>query len=557
MWTILGQTGKAMDATERTLAAIGAENPRVVFRSLAADTLSWQVLLDGLAPSAEIIPEAGQEVELRRSGARFFCGTVTSVRQTGRVVSVEAANAWWWLERVFLESLQTDGTGATGTRATYALPEQDLDDSFAALANAAIALGVPMQLGALAATFAAPPLRLAQMSFAQALAEVARVTPDLVTWFDYSASGLPALRTARRLTAATTTVDAETVEAFDVRPLTELQVSVVSVPYLSRAASGAKKFEMQTAGTAASGVPGGRAQILTVSGDEMDTFLPIDLLDSAEVWSYYHPTPSLLLSAYVWERDPSLGQAVGIPTYGAGVIGDSLTYYTNASPLQSQTRWFSGFAARKADGTVLPSLAGWYVLAQDDVDDWVLDVIGGFRATLSGTWIATWRSANGPWPAWFSQLQTGATTGAGYAEVSFGQLSGLEHWLARPFEVSCVLAPGIDYADRLKYKPADYGFVNPPAGFAAGLLAAQNYVPYEGQIEIAAEECGAARYLATGINLSNAMTGAASMKAMLSSEELDLDAGLTTLVLGPPERFSYRDLVNRLRGSSNDNIVYL
>ena len=47
------------------------------------------------------------------------------------------------------------------------------------------------------------------------------------------------------------------------------------------------------------------------------------------------------------------------------------------------------------------------------------------------------------------------------------------------------------------------------------------------------------------------------MKAMASEEEWDLDTGTTTIVLGPPARFAFKELVNRLRGSSSDNIVYL
>lgn len=550
MWTITGQAGKALDATSRTLAEIGALNPKVTFRSLAADSMTWGVMLAGLAPGAELIPEIGQEMALYRSGVRVFCGHVANVRQSGRNIAVTVNNAWWWLERVFLSSTQTDGTGATGTRASFALSAGDLSTSFAGIANAAIALGVPMQLGALAATFNAPELRLNQQSFGQALAEVARVTPDLVTWFDYSVAGLPALRTSRRLSAGTVTIDAEAEVGIDLNPLTELEVSAVDIPYLVRAADGAKQFAMQSAGTRAMG----KTQLLTVSGDEMDTFLPKDLLESVAAASYNHPTLGNNVSAYVWEHDPSLGKALGWPNYGAGSIANSLDFYTVpinkvvASPVH-----FPNYNVQGPDGTP----ASGYMLLSNSLPEWAMVALGAVRAVLSGTWVVTWPESQGPWPEWYQMLQVGAQTGAGHTGASGLTLVNYTYYLARPFQVECILTPAFRAAPGTLYRPSDYGFVAPPAGFSAGLLAAQSYLPYEGTITIPAEECGATRYLPTAINVSNARPQFASMRAMVSSEEWDLQTGETTIVLGPPARFSYRDLVNRLRGSSNDNIVYL
>ena len=548
-----------MDATARTLAAIGAQNPKVVFRSLAADTLTWTVLLEGFAPASEIIPELGQEVALFRSGSRFFCGHVSAVRQSGRTVAVTASNAWWWLERVFLASTQTDGTGATGTRATFALPAQTLAASLTALATAAIALGVPMTLGTLAATFEAPQLRLNQMSFAQAIAEVCRVTPDLVTWYDYAGTGLPALRTARRLTCSTTTLDAEAVESFDLNPLTELQLTAVDIPYLIRAADGAKQFALQSAGTPAVG----KTQLVTVSGDEMDTFLPKDLLDS-----YAIQTIASVTDDFVAERDSYLAQLVSL--YGSIPvgIGASLTFWTGIStgPKSAETYNFPAVHYRKADGYVYTSgeMAAVSIIVSGRPPDWVMQQYAGSieEVTISGTWISSmftydgtshavtdahWDISQGGW--YYDGFALSDTVGTGN--------DWTKHFSVRQWSLTAYVIAGSWPALTTIYRAADYGFAFPPAGFADGLLAAQNYIPYEGQIEIMAEECGATRYLPTAINLANSMTAHAAMKAMLSSEELDLQTGVTTLVLGPPVRFSYRDLVNRLRGSSNDNVIYV
>jgi hypothetical protein len=557
MWTIQGQTGKTLDATVRTLAAIGAVTPRVVFRSLAADTLTWSVVLDGLAPGSEIIPELGQDVTMLRSGVRCFCGTVAGVRQTGRVVTVTVSNAWWWLERVFLASPETDGTGATGTRATYALPAQSLTDSFEDLANAAIALGVPMQLGSLATTFSAPELRLNQMSFAQALAEVARVTPDLVTWFDYSVAGLPALRTARRLTGTPVTIDAEVVEAVDLNPLTELQLSRVDIPYLVRSATGAKQFALQTAGTAAAGVPGGRVQLLTVSGDEMDTFLPQDLLDTVAVQSFLWSDV-----ANIHLYDPAIVSMIASNgPFKAGAIasvrGALTVYYGMSNDKVPEVIWFAPKAVRADSGVALPAGTRYWVTTGAPLPEWAVAELGAVEVTITATFVVEEPTSTAGWSPLFSAMMSGAQWGGPTWTNGDQNDDDQWYWLARPVTIKAWLIDTAYATLTDVYRPADYGFAFPPAGFAAGLLAAQNYVPYEGSIEMMAEEAGATRYLGSPINVSHALPAAASMAAMLSSEEWDLESGATTLTLGPPARFSYRDLVNRMRGSSNDNIIYV
>jgi hypothetical protein len=530
----------------------------VIFRNMAADTLTWTVLLAGFAPAAEIIPELGQEVALFRSGTRFFCGHVSAVKQSGRVVSVTVSNAWWWLERVFLQSSQTDGTGATGTRATFALTAQSLAASLTALANAAITIGVPMQLGALATTFDAPELRLNQMSFAQAIGEVCRVTPDLVTWFDYTASGLPALRTSRRLSCAETTLDANALESFDLNPLTELQLTAVEIPYLIRAATGAKQFALQSAGTPAVG----KTQMITVSGDEMDTFLPKDLLDSVSLKTIHYVDNN-----FVATRDSYLASQVekwGSVPVG---IGNAFNLWTGTNTYKTAFSYtFAGVNYQRPDGTFYTSgeFAGAYIIiSAGSVPDWVLAQYGGIEVTITGTWISQFYTRDGDGahtvPQNYWDLANGGDWYSGFVNDQPGGYSSdwTAVWVVRPFSFKAVLINTGFATATTVYRAADYGFAVPPAGFAAGLLAAQNYIPYEGQIEIMAEECGASRYLPAGLNVSNALPAAAAMKAMLSAEELDLQTGLTTLVLGPPARFSYRALVDRLRGSSNDNVIYV
>ncbi len=281
IWTIAGEAGKTMDATARQPEALGVVNGSAVltFRNLATDTLIWNTQLDGLATTTEILPQLGQVVTLYRSGVRFFKGHVTGLKQTGRLVTVTVSGPWWWLERVFLESVQTDETGAAGDRPTYVLPAQSLTTSLQTILQHAIDMGVPFSIGALATTFSAPQMKLDQMSFAMAVGEVIRVTPDMVLYFDYSGS-TPAAKTVRRKTglavgsASPLTLDARGFceDGFELNPVPELQVTRVRATYITRAGGGSRQFASQNSGSASLG----NDLLLAVSGGEMDTFLPLD-----------------------------------------------------------------------------------------------------------------------------------------------------------------------------------------------------------------------------------------------------------------------------------------
>jgi hypothetical protein len=557
-WTVTGASGAAMNATSRTLAEIGAESPKVVFRNLAADVFSWSVMLDGLAAGSEIIPDLGQVVSLFRDGTRFFRGNVTKVAQRGQRVDIAVSGPWWWLERIFLESTQTDATSATGSRATFVLPSQSLTTSLTSLLSAVATMGVEIGTGTLATTFSAPPIRLNQMSFAAALAEVVRVTPDMVLWFDYSGGGNPTANTSRRLSglaagsATTVTLDARTVEDFELNPLTELQVSQVKIPYLSRAANGAKKFEVQSAGTLALG----KVQMLTVSGDEMDTFLPKDLLDSVSIQSTQWNTANLpMLDATIKAAIAQYGSYRSSPKNG---VYSSLTVYTGSSNNKvPATYTFNGLSIAAKSGKAIPTATKYLVISTDPLPSWAQDQLSAIEVDITGTYVAVEPTNASGWSPLFAALRTGAQTGGPTWMNPDPTDNQQYYWFARELKVTGWLIP-VSYASLTTYyKAADYGFAFPPAGFADGLLAAQNYIPHEGSVVIMEEDCGAARYLSKAINLSNSLTTHATMKAMVSEEELDLDGGSTTLTLGPPARFSYKDLVNRVRGSSNDNIVYL
>jgi hypothetical protein len=551
-----------MDATPRTFESLNATGTRMNFRNLAADTLTFSIPLASLASTAEIIPELGQTVTLLRSGARIFHGHVTGRRQVGRVISITVSGPWWWLERIFLESAQTDSTGATADRPTYVFPAQSLTVSLQNLATKAAALGVPMGIGTLASTFDSPPMRVNQVSYAGAIADLVRVTPDMVLYFNYAASP-PQLGTVRRLSglgggsATSQTLDARLLEGFNLNPITELEVKQVRVPYMTLNATGKKTFAAQSAGTAALG----KVYLHIVSGAEMDTFLPPDATITPGSTLGVKTLPAAISNLLVQTLDTEI--AANYKKF-AGNVGGSSTSTTMWAQANPAVKVPNGRPSKCVDAAGRDvALAGKYVLLSKDLPDWAMTQLGGVKVTYSGTWYAQFGATYGlprpSQPPWWTDLAAGATTGTAFVYKPTATLIHPEQycWLQRPWKFTATLVNKSAASLEPVQRGADYAFRFPPAGYAAGLLAAQNYIPYEGGFTVVADDAGGTRFMASAINFSNSQAAHASIRAMVSEEEIDIGSGKTTVRLGPPARFSYRELVNRVRTNSNDQIIYL
>lgn len=102
-----------------------------------------------------------------------------------------------------------------------------------------------------------------------------------------------------------------------------------------------------------------------------------------------------------------------------------------------------------------------------------------------------------------------------------------------------------------------YDFLVPPAGLAAGLQAAQNWVPWEGPITLIADEVTADNLLAAKYNLAGTVAAAATMQTLARSVSHDIMGGRTTIDLGAPARADFGTLTSRIRRQPRDNIVYL
>jgi hypothetical protein len=71
------------------------------------------------------------------------------------------------------------------------------------------------------------------------------------------------------------------------------------------------------------------------------------------------------------------------------------------------------------------------------------------------------------------------------------------------------------------------------------------------------DEAGAIRYRGKKLSIANSLASHASIAALVSSESIDIQTGQTIIEIGASPRIDYRTLVDRIRKTSQDNIVYV
>jgi hypothetical protein len=566
-WTIAGQTGSTFNATQRTLAAAQIDSARLDFKSLEADILTFTITPESLTSAT--IPDLRQEMILYRDGVRFFSGNVTNVRNvidSGKhQCQVTVSGPWWWLEKIPFTSVIADGTGVSQERISYvfgtASAGQNLKTSIEAAINRSAELGAPIatiaQGSSVDAMFVVPRITLNQSTCGQVISELVRICPDTMVWFDYSTA--PArIRVGRRGATTEVSLNQSTspITSIDINPVIDLEVSNVVLPYVDRDTQGRTRFQVQSAGTNATS----KRQIITVSGPELDTFLPNDLFDSQTI------SVTTNFASHAYNLDPSLKQIATKYGFASLPVSAILTYYllydkraTTVSGSVSgaiASNWYVGGnnLANKA-GNIL---TGYKIITSSDPLDWVgINVVD---ATLYGQFFLFHvfdsggsRNTN-PYPAW--------ATEAGFVRVATG-FEGTSYYAnnitlaTKPFSFNVKATNSIAGASQTFYRPADYSFIAPPTTLAADLLAAQNWIPYEGAITLEEEDVGATRYRGNKINLINSIPAYSTMGALVSGESLEIETGRTTINLGAPARNDYRTLVDKIRKTSQDNIVYV
>lgn len=562
-WEIKGESGKTLNATLRSFPALNIERWNLKLATLADDVFTWTAATTDASGSGTIIPDAGQVVELYLDGVRKFRGHVGSPSVGLKSVAVTVLGPWWWMSRIDLSSAVTDSTGAVSDRSTYVFPTQSLQTSLRALIDRAIAMGVPITRGSVAAAFSVPKISLANMSFASALAELMRWLPDAVAYFDY-ADALPELRIARRddmavFTLALGSANIDMDGGFELAPRQDLEVKRVQLKYVQRVATTGKPFwKNQNFGTATTG----KIQIVTVSGPEIVDFLPKDDFESYTIKTV---AAAALPANEVSRRDSVLA---GIrKTYGAveGEPGAAINTWKGSATLKSLSVVRTAATTfRRPNGSFLTSsqVAARRMVTSTDIPEWARKLYGALDVTVSGEWLAVYYPPAGTstkkWGPSFEALRVGGLTGGAFrnGDTFGGNEKDYLYYVIRPFSFPAVLINTAFVKATKVYKPWDYDYLEPPADLAENLTAAQNWLPWEGRVTLVADDVNGYAACQRKIRVTGGYTPWATMDALVKSVTYD-HRGRTTYELGAPARTDFGSLVNRVRREPRDNIVYL
>jgi hypothetical protein len=563
-WTLVGEAGKALDATPRTLAEIRAQDVFVRFANGKPDYLSFRVPMPNIDGTGIIAPELEQEVSFWHDATRYFIGHCVRRRPRFNGASwwmdIQVSGAWWWLDQIPLTSTQADQAGTDATRIAFVFGTGDLATSFGALATRAITLGAPITAGTVATMFDIPRITVTSSSLAAGFLELQRWVPDSMLAFDYSGAGDPVLKVTRRKTglaagsAATRTITmgVDPVTEIDLQPMIELEVRSVTIDSVDRDSQGRAIWQTQTSGAPAAA----HTQIVSVSGPEaVDTTLPPDFFESVEVRSKLIK-PSGVITGEIFEIYDDRIKAAGATGLAMGAKTVNLfgggTYVLPAVAT----------AVTLKEGGALPAPLARFLSVGEPKDWWTRDGIpwAWARATatlhmsiVSPSPIPNGYSANPP--DWVEALGMDHValfeknaTGSGYHQIDI-------YWTT-----SAVLFPAVGVAWNTLttlWRKEDYSYVNPPAGLAANLLAAQDFIPYSGTVSLVHEDIPAGNPVGTCINIADGPPELAAVRALVQAAEMDIDNGIETLFCGASPRLAYQDLVRRFRRTGYEVIDYI
>lgn len=557
MWEIQGETGKQFGDARRAASEVAAD-VSLRFESLQPDRVSWSVSgqLSDLSDLA--IPEVGEELQIYREGVRKFRGIVTQAPATiagGNIgVQVEAEGAHWWLEKQPLTEVVRDVENNAQERGVLVFRKGQIEANFRRLFNRAQAVGLPVKIGTLATCYEVPQMTVSDGSFADALAELVRMVPDAVTWWDYSGD-VPAFNLARR-------GDAEVLElTYGERPFQEatfqpvlgLETEEVVVQYSQRGIDGLTRYLEQRVGSA----PVSKRQVVVTSGPELADILPPDPVETVTVSTaeIYNDLNAFVLDSVeefwpFWielQNRYSADIGVGVLTLSQWLVSDSdsLRYVDGRTP-----------SYYKTDGTAIdpttddPTHA--ITTPLEDLPDWLPDALDFEEVNLSGTFMIDFTTAAvADFPEWVKFMLAEADYQDRF--ISGGNIT---FWLFYDVELPLAAVPSALSSLEIG-QPLGYQFSTPPDDFAENLRAAQGFVPYEGQVTLTEQDAGGDQALGRVVNIAGALPGWDGMRALVQGVDINLATGSQTVRCGAPQRVALQDIVNRLRVDPRDNVETL
>jgi hypothetical protein len=523
-WTIQGESGKALGAASVDLELTQFSGVQITHTNQGTDTCSFFVRCDDPTVDPTYLPEYNQAISLWKSGVRQFVGYVGKPKfiLQGGIFGwqVEAQNGWQELDRVPLST----------SDAEYARAQGPMTATVQDIINKAIAGGARIALGSVATMFDIPPISFRGTSCGAALTELLKICADAVAYLDYSVVGNPALTIVRRgsMTAKTITFGTdEIVEPFSCTPIPGVTPTKLTVAYATRNANGVVTETVQTAGS------GTDAQAVILTEPNLAAFQTLATAEQVAM-----QTTTTANAAFAIARSPDLSKIVGLPAAlatGSYTRPEGGTYTTKGSiTVPGDSPAFSGFTAPNTNAL----LAG-------EMKDYMTSKLGITQGvgTFSGHlwWRYSLEDGSGgiAAPSWAAPLiSAGAdilsgwwTAGTSGANTQSNPNTWTAHYLRLYVEFEAV-AISTAFATLTNLRdPGNYGTLAPPASLAADLLAAQNFVPYEGAFNLSPWHTPD-HLLSKKVSFGGLTARLSSIGALLQSETLDVETGSKSLVLG-------------------------
>lgn len=555
-WTIAGESGKSVNATARPLEDLNIQGLRVNFLAMGVSTLTWTVWLNEVSEISTYVPDLRQTMTLYLNGDRFFTGWVIGrdpQHSAGRLgYRVTVADAWYFLSKSMLSSDVIDGAGTTAERPIYLLPSGDLADHLQSVVSRAVALGMPVQAGAMADGFDVPRLSLQNQSIAASLADLMAWMADGVMWLDHSDTGAVAVKMSRRATASTITVEHGTaiLTGIDLKPRVDLEVEQVKIGKAKRSTYSNKRvtvFEEDSAGAVTSVLP--TRGLVALTGPEINTMLPADFTDSQAIEVAEFTESAALQHAHELLRQGGEPYPVATLTQETvGAYGSTITYPQD--PI---------IEIMDMDGNAVTTVDWPQFLTKGEPRDWwTKDGIEYLPVRVTSTVISTWTGEVGDTipdpPKWARLVGARQRSIIKWVGEVGGAVELLVVWEAT-VSASVIACRGLSTGTLIRKE--DWGWYNLPSTLAADLLASQNFVPWEGTVSTVQEELSHNNPVGCKLNVTEWVPETATMGALITGCTIVPRTGEVIYQCGPPLRHSFLDLVNRFRQRGSDNYYWL
>jgi hypothetical protein len=553
----------------------GAKTPeelglRLVSRSRvsrAPDELRLETAED---PAAASLLRWKDWVVVRRDGVGFFAGSVTATplsaapNSEGRGYTV--SGPWWWLSQVACHAAWNDGNSGTATKPGVIFEHTiDIDgtptaqttaDHIEDTITAAIASGVPIQLGSIFTGIRTLRYQATGTTYADALDTILRHHADAVTWFDYSTEVdgeiVPTFHASRRVSADAVTLPFEggDLSAVSLRKRDDLVPDRIRIGgWFSNRLTG-PAWDAGTIDLVENPPPPIRELVIDVGskqirpgGDNGISFLaqrirtrPIPQTAAAETAKDWWVDHIEILAAV--KDDLNLANV--------HIVAANANVQLPGGKLDAVTAHSVAFAGAGPEPPArinpeaippLPEGPGGYPneLLEGTIEDWMNH--SAIRLTVTASVAMTVASVE----ALAANLKLAVKT----ALPRQALIGGTWYY----FNTFTIEVTGTDASTATHRVPASitaaYEAASPSAegrslnDLVADFAATLTPTPFDGRWELTEVEPGAADYIGKVLNVSGGHADWATMRAQIQIEEVDVETGVTTLTLGAPHHAGF------------------